>query len=115
MSEIERIIKDYCDGPYPVSEDGTDSNGKTYKDFAKAIEQYVQDKTERYEERLATQKGIILNHVEQERLHKQYVIKARIKDLKGMDDLFGDVKRSKDGFYTNYFSKLIKELKKGLL
>lgn len=59
---IEGIIRDYCEGAYPVSEDGSDANGKTYKDFAKAIEQYVIKARDRMEE--------IYNHHKDHEIHE---------------------------------------------
>ena len=37
LGDILEIIEDYCEGPYPVSKDGKNANGKTYLDFATAL------------------------------------------------------------------------------
>lgn len=34
VEDMEAIIKDYFDDPYPPTETGADGNGKTYKMFA---------------------------------------------------------------------------------
>lgn len=90
MSEIEGIILASRLLHYARSdlimrsktpEDSAKFTNQYINDLAKSIEDYVIDKTERYEERLTTQKGIILNHVKQDRLHEQNVTKARIEEL----------------------------------
>ena len=45
MDWLDKLIKDFCDGTYPVSEDGIDANGRTYKDFAKAIRVEIEKRT----------------------------------------------------------------------
>lgn len=46
VEEIEKLVENYCDGPYPVSKDGTDANGKTYRDFAQAIHALINNPPE---------------------------------------------------------------------
>ena len=110
MTEIEKLLKEFY-----LHFNGVDDYGcVTCKKCERDLEQYVKDKTERYEERLATQKGIILNHVEQEMLHKQYVIKARIEELesfkwKPRESWEDDVVR-----HNGQIDSRIAELKKGL-
>lgn len=38
------LIRFYCDGPYSVTEDGTDANGKTYAKFAAAIVKHLKER-----------------------------------------------------------------------
>ena len=108
ITEIERIIDSFTE--HEVMKDSPHirrviKNIITFKELAKAIEQYVQDK----EDKLHTH---YLNKAEKEfEAHKQYVIKARIEELERIRGKLGTLNGQ---IFDHFKNERIAELKKGL-